>query len=231
MYMYFAVVVDGGGCIWLFVTPWTVAHQAPLSMGFPGKNTRVGFYALLQGIFPGIKSVSPALAGRFFTTKPPGKPIYIYIYNLSMLPPIPVWLHRIQARSPCSRETPSLPSLGSNTPDWATTSFSTLVPWADTLISLHFQNLVQLSSNPPSPAHADVCLVGLYLWAFVLNYWEGRQECKQVGRKTIWSNYFVIDVSIDPSFIAWFCIVIQSENLLLSVHKFVLFYLFIWKLC
>ena len=37
----------------LFATPWTVAHQAPLSMGiFPGKNTGVGCLALLQGIFP-----------------------------------------------------------------------------------------------------------------------------------------------------------------------------------
>ena len=26
----------------LFATPWTVAHQTPLSMGFPGKNTGVG---------------------------------------------------------------------------------------------------------------------------------------------------------------------------------------------
>ena len=33
------------------VTPWTVAHQAPLSVGFPGKNTGVGCHALLQGIF------------------------------------------------------------------------------------------------------------------------------------------------------------------------------------
>ena len=30
----------------------TIACQAPLSMGFPGKNTRVAFHALLQGIFP-----------------------------------------------------------------------------------------------------------------------------------------------------------------------------------
>ena len=22
-------------CVWLFMTPWTVAHQTPLSMGFP----------------------------------------------------------------------------------------------------------------------------------------------------------------------------------------------------
>ena len=32
--------------------PWTVAHQAPLSMDSPGKNTGVGCHALLQEIFP-----------------------------------------------------------------------------------------------------------------------------------------------------------------------------------
>ena len=35
----------------LFVTPWTVARQAPLFMGFFSKNTRVGSHSLLQGIF------------------------------------------------------------------------------------------------------------------------------------------------------------------------------------
>ena len=40
-------------CIQLFVTPWTVAHQTPLSMEWssPGKNTGVGCLALLPGIF------------------------------------------------------------------------------------------------------------------------------------------------------------------------------------
>ena len=32
--------------------PWTVAHKAPLSRDFPGKNTGVGCHFLLQGIFP-----------------------------------------------------------------------------------------------------------------------------------------------------------------------------------
>ena len=35
----------------LFVTPWTVTHQAPLSMGSPGKNNGVGSPSFLQGIF------------------------------------------------------------------------------------------------------------------------------------------------------------------------------------
>ena len=49
--------------IQLFVTPWTVARQAPPSMGFLGKNTGVGCHFLLQGNHPdpGTESRSPAL--------------------------------------------------------------------------------------------------------------------------------------------------------------------------
>ena len=36
----------------LCVTPWTVARQACLSMGFSGKNTGVVCHALLQGDLP-----------------------------------------------------------------------------------------------------------------------------------------------------------------------------------
>ena len=36
-------------CVCRFATPRTVALQAPLSMGFSIKNTRMGYYALLQG--------------------------------------------------------------------------------------------------------------------------------------------------------------------------------------
>ena len=38
-------------CVWFLVTPWTIAHQAPLSMEFSRKVTGVGCHALLQGIF------------------------------------------------------------------------------------------------------------------------------------------------------------------------------------
>ena len=47
----------------LFVTPWTVAYQAPLSWDFPDKNTGVGCHFLLQGIFPTQGSIHhPAAA-------------------------------------------------------------------------------------------------------------------------------------------------------------------------
>ena len=54
----------------LFAAPWTVAPQAPLSRGSPGRNTGEGCPALLPGIFPTQGSyphlTSPA--GGFFTT-------------------------------------------------------------------------------------------------------------------------------------------------------------------
>ena len=60
----------------LFATPWTVACQAPLSMGFPRQEYWSGLPFLSPGDLPnpGIKPVSPALASGFFTTEPPGKP-------------------------------------------------------------------------------------------------------------------------------------------------------------
>ena len=55
-------------CVQLFATPWTVAHQAPLCMGFPRQEywTGLPFPSLGDLSDPGIESVSPALAGRFF---------------------------------------------------------------------------------------------------------------------------------------------------------------------
>ena len=69
----FACVLSHFSHVLLFMTLWTVNHQAPLSMGLFSKNTGVGCPALLQGIFPihGSKPMflmSLALAGGFFTT-------------------------------------------------------------------------------------------------------------------------------------------------------------------
>ena len=57
----------------LFVTPWAIAHQAPLSMEFSRQEYWSGLPCPPPGDLPdpGIKStslVSPGLAGRFFTT-------------------------------------------------------------------------------------------------------------------------------------------------------------------
>ena len=51
-------------------TPWTVAHQAPLSMGFSRQEYWSGLSCPPQRDLPnpGTELTSPALAGRFFTT-------------------------------------------------------------------------------------------------------------------------------------------------------------------
>ena len=60
----------------VFVTPWIIVRQAPLSMGFPRKECQIGmlFPPPEDPPHPGVEPVSPALAGGFFTTEPPGEP-------------------------------------------------------------------------------------------------------------------------------------------------------------
>ena len=74
------------------MTPWTVAHQAPLSMGFSRQEYWSGLPCPPPGDLedPGIEPASvtsPAVAGGFFffffflPLKPPGKPHYMYTFG------------------------------------------------------------------------------------------------------------------------------------------------------
>ena len=55
--------------------PWTIA-QVPLSMGIAPQEYWSGLPFPTPGDLPdpGIEPESPALASKFFTTEPPGKP-------------------------------------------------------------------------------------------------------------------------------------------------------------
>ena len=90
-----ATLLTSGGCSWfkahvcpcaqwpshvhLFATLWTIARQAPLSMGFSRQDTGVGCHALLQGIFlnqgwnPSLLCLLRWQAGSL-PLAPPGKP-------------------------------------------------------------------------------------------------------------------------------------------------------------
>ena len=56
----------------LFTTPWTVVHQAPLSLGFSRQEYWCSLPFPSPGDLPdpGMELESPALAGWFFTTEP-----------------------------------------------------------------------------------------------------------------------------------------------------------------
>ena len=69
----YAFILSHFSRVQLFVTLWTVAHQAPLSMGFSRQEYCSGLPCPPPGDLPnpGIEPaslMSPALAGGFFTT-------------------------------------------------------------------------------------------------------------------------------------------------------------------
>ena len=70
-------------------TPWTVAHQAPMSMGFSRQEYWSGLPFPPPGDLPdpGIKPRSPALQADALTSEPPGKPIVgnLMLYPLNIL--------------------------------------------------------------------------------------------------------------------------------------------------
>ena len=71
----------------LFVTPWTVACQAPLSMGFSRQEYWSGLPFPSPGDLPnsGIEPRSPALQADALFSEPPGKSgIHIFSLNLSL---------------------------------------------------------------------------------------------------------------------------------------------------
>ena len=60
-----------------------IAHQAPLSMGFSRQEYWSGLPYLSPGDLPnpGILPGSPALAGRFLSTVPLGKPLFFFHFK------------------------------------------------------------------------------------------------------------------------------------------------------
>ena len=91
-------LAKGGVCyaqltshVQLFETPWTVAHQAPLSMEFSRQkfSSRLPFPP--QGDLPntGIEPVShasPSLASRLFTSAPPDWDANFHLVSTSLTP-------------------------------------------------------------------------------------------------------------------------------------------------
>ena len=89
--------LGGGGDVQLLShvqlsgTSWTVALQAPLSMGFPRHEYCSGLPFLSPGDLPhsGIEPMSPALTGVFFTAEPPGTPLkYVKCSNPKCAAPV-----------------------------------------------------------------------------------------------------------------------------------------------
>ena len=78
---YMKVKVKSLSRVRLFATPWTVAYQAPPSMGFSRQEYWSGLPFPSPGDVPdpGIEPGSPALSADALPSEPPWKPVYIHI--------------------------------------------------------------------------------------------------------------------------------------------------------
>ena len=74
-------------CVQLFATPWTVAHQARLSMGFSRWEYRSALPFPSPGDFsnPGIEPGSPALQADSIPAELPWKPPMFSLHSTSLL--------------------------------------------------------------------------------------------------------------------------------------------------
>ena len=101
------------------MSPCTIAHQAPLSRGFPKQEywSELLFPSPGNLSDPGIASGSPALSGGFFTLSHLGSPIYthihIYYLNLSTgASQVVLVVKNPAANAGDIRDTSSIPGLG-----------------------------------------------------------------------------------------------------------------------
>ena len=71
-------------CVWLCLTLWTAACQAPLTMDSPSENTGVDCHVLLQGIFP-TQGSDPSLLHC--------RQILYHLSHQGSPPRILIWIH------------------------------------------------------------------------------------------------------------------------------------------
>ena len=94
---FYVCVLSRFSHVWLFATPWTIAHQAPLSMGFSRKENRSGLPCLLPRDVSkaGIELASPeapALQADSLPQSHLGSPQDSILYCILLYLQRPQWL-------------------------------------------------------------------------------------------------------------------------------------------
>ena len=92
------VKVKSYSCVRLFATPWTVTHQAPLSMGFSRQEYWSGLPFPSPGDLPdpGFEPGSPALLEDAIPSEPP-YPLFCRFFSH-------IGHYRVLSRVPCAIE-------------------------------------------------------------------------------------------------------------------------------
>ena len=143
--------------VWLFVTLWTVTHQAPLSMGFSRQKYWSGlpFPSPRYLPDPGIEPRSPALQADSLSSSAASAAKSLQLC-LTLCDPIDV--------SPPGFPIPGI--LQARTLEWVAISFSSAWKWRVKVKSL---SCIQLLATPWTAAHQAAPSMGFF-WQ---EYWSG----------------------------------------------------------
>ena len=97
-------------CVCLFATPWTVAHQAPLSMGISRQEYWSGMPCPSPGDLPdpGIETGSPSLQADSLPSEPPGIQMHYDLNKRSLFSSVQSLSH-VQLCDPMDCSMPGLP--------------------------------------------------------------------------------------------------------------------------
>ena len=117
-------------CVWFFVTLWTLALQAPLSMGFSRQEhwSRLPFPPPGDLLNPGIEPLSPGLAGRFFTTSTTWEAQVLVLFVPCIIEPRQTHLFGIVSSSVSQRVY------------WAPTECKEICLWSDPTTSCNLES-------------------------------------------------------------------------------------------
>ena len=190
--------------VWLFVTPWTVARQSPLSMGFPRQEcwSWLPFPTprdFCNQVTEPSSLASPALVGRFFTTSITWEVQKWFQFNSVQFSCSAVsnslWPHGLQhTRPPCPSPTPRVYPNSCPLSQWChPTISSSVIPFSSCLQSLQVSGSFQMSEFFASggqsigvSASASVLPMKVQDW-FPLG-WTGWISLKSKGLSRVFCN-------------------------------------------
>ena len=140
-----------------FATPWTVAHQGPLSMGFSRQECCSGVLFSPPGdLFAlGIKPASPALQVDSLPSEPPGLARYFSPYHQ--------WMNEVKSTDLEEAEWWENPALGTTRPEYtlgASSSLHGLTPHTDGSRSLWDGAPCLRAHSAASWRHQQLCVRG-----------------------------------------------------------------------